>query len=48
MNVPEAVPGLVVVCAGAIEGDDVNTKPKFELFEEDRRNWMSKVNDAKL
>lgn len=47
MNVPEAVPGLVVVCAGAIEGD-VATKPKFELFEEDRRPWMSKVNDAKL
>jgi hypothetical protein len=48
MNVPEAIPGLAVVCAGAIEGAN-SMKPKFELFEEDRRPWLSKVNgEAKL
>jgi hypothetical protein len=48
MNVPEAIPGLAVVCAGAIEGGNP-MKPKFELFEEDRRSWLGKVNDgAKL
>jgi len=48
MNVPEAIPGLAVVCAGAIEGDN-SMKPKFELFEEDRRPWLRKVNgEAKL
>ncbi|GAB7333923.1 hypothetical protein MBLNU13_g06036t1 [Cladosporium sp. NU13] len=48
MNVPEAIPGLAVVCAGAIEGGN-SIKPKFELFEEDRRPWLSKVNgEAKL
>jgi len=48
MNVPDAIPGLAVVCAGAIEGDN-QMKPKFELFEEDKRPWLSKVNgEAKL
>ena len=48
MNVPEAIPGLAVVCAGAVEGGNP-MKPKFELFEEDRRPWLSKVNgEAKL
>ena len=48
MNVPDAIPGLAVVCAGAIEGGNA-MKPKFELFEEDRRPWLSKVNgEAKL
>jgi len=47
-NAPDAIPGLAVVCAGAIEGDN-SMKPKFELFEEDRRPWLSKVNgEAKL
>jgi hypothetical protein len=46
--VPDAIPGLAVVCAGAIEGDN-QMKPKFELFEEDRRPWLVKVNgEAKL
>jgi hypothetical protein len=45
MNVPESIPGLAVVCAGAIEGD-VSMKPKFELFEEDRRPWLGTVNNA--
>ncbi|KAM0700980.1 hypothetical protein Q7P35_011340 [Cladosporium inversicolor] len=48
MNVPDAIPGLAVVCAGAIESDN-SMKPKFELFEEDKRPWLSKVNgEAKL
>ena len=48
MNVPEDIPGLAVVCAGAIEGAN-SMKPKFELFEEDRRPWVSRVNgEAKL
>lgn len=46
MNVPEAIPGLAVVCAGAIEGDNPMKRPKFELFEEDRRPWLGKLNDA--
>jgi hypothetical protein len=45
MNVPESIPGLAVVCAGAIEGED-SMKPKFELFEEDRRPWLGTVNNA--
>jgi hypothetical protein len=45
MNKPDAVPGLAVVCAGAIEGGDA-MKPKFELFEEDRRSWLGRVNEA--
>jgi hypothetical protein len=45
MNVPESIPGLAVVCAGAIEGD-ISMKPKFELFEEDRRSWLGTVNNA--
>jgi hypothetical protein len=45
MNVPESIPGLAVVCAGAIEGD-ISMKPKFELFEEDRRPWLGTVNNA--
>lgn len=48
MNVPDAIPGLAVVCAGAIESDN-SMKPKFELFEEDKRPWLSKVDgEAKL
>ena len=50
MNVPESIPGLFVVCAGAIESanDDSSMKPKFELFEEDKRSWLGKLGAAKL
>jgi hypothetical protein len=41
------VPGLAVVHCGSI-ADGEERKPKFELFEEDRKAWMSKIGGAKM
>lgn len=45
MNVPESIPGLIVICAGAIKNNEADPamKPKMELFEQDRRPWQGKV-----
>ncbi|KAM0721654.1 hypothetical protein Q7P37_002579 [Cladosporium fusiforme] len=41
--VPEASPGLMVLCTGSIDGGDNSMKPAIEFFGQDRRKWMSSV-----
>ncbi|QIX00273.1 hypothetical protein AMS68_005790 [Peltaster fructicola] len=42
-----AVPGLLVAQCSALD-DNEPRKPKFELFEDDRKPWLSKVSTPKL
>lgn len=42
-----AVPGLIVAHCGLFD-DNEPRKPKFELFEQDRRAWMVKIGGAKM
>ncbi|KAL1588185.1 hypothetical protein WHR41_03013 [Cladosporium halotolerans] len=43
MNKPQAIPGLIVACTGAIQSGEDPLHPKFELFEEDRRPWLGSI-----
>lgn len=39
--------GVFVLHCGVIEGE-VSRPPKFELFEEERRDWLGKLSAPKL
>lgn len=41
------VDGVFVLHCGVIEGEEVR-RPKFELFEGDKRDWVGKLSQPKL
>lgn len=41
------IDGVFVLHCGTIEGE-LSRQPKFELFEEDKREWLGKLSAPKL